>query len=319
MCFYSMWKFAYQTKCMNIKILLYVILPFQFIACQSNNEMEDNHDQDNTNDVEQLVSVSDNSDLTGLPSNTPSTNYVKEQSLKGDNPSPYGYIIRRPEGFGNDDLQYPILIFLHGVGSRGNSATNPNDLNKVDQGAAIRAVKLGLWSPSVAVPVVVPQTNTTWKPTEVKKFIQYLIDTYSNAINKDRIYIGGFSMGGAGVWSYLNHFGYDDGLVAAAVSLAGASDITVDVESLKLMPFWAFHGQKDPTVSVTRTTNIVTAFRTKYPSQQHQKLTLFTQDDFDGKYHRIDHGVFDRTFWEKNHTGDVFETDVMNWMLQYKR
>jgi len=56
---------------MNIKILLYVILPFQFIACQSNNEMEGNHDQDNTLDVEQLVSLSDNSDLTALPSNTP--------------------------------------------------------------------------------------------------------------------------------------------------------------------------------------------------------------------------------------------------------
>lgn len=286
MCFYSMWKFAYQTKCMNIKILLYVILPFQFIACQSN---------------------------------TPSTNYVKEQSLKGDNPSPYGYIIRRPEGFGNDDLQYPILIFLHGVGSRGNSANNPNDLNKVDQGAAIRAVKLGLWSPSVAVPVVVPQTNTTWKPAEVKKFIQYLIDTFPNAINKDRIYIVGFSMGGAGVWSYLDHFGYEDSLVAAAISLAGASDINVDVESLKFMPFWVFHGQKDPTVPVTRSTNIVNAFRANYPGQLHQNLTLFTQNDFDGKYHRIDHGVFDRTFWEKNHTGDVFEKDVMNWLLQYKR
>jgi hypothetical protein len=85
------------------------------------------------------------------------------------------------------------------------------------------------------------------------------------------------------------------------------------------MPFWAFHGQKDPTVPVTRSTNIVNAFRAKYPGQLHQKLTIFTQDDFDAKYHRIDHGVFDRTFWEKNHTGDVFETDVMNWLLQYKR
>lgn len=304
---------------MNIKILLYVILPFQFIACQSNNEMEGNHDQDNTLDVEQLVSVSDNSDLTALPSNTPSTNYVKEQSLKGDNPSPYGYIIRRPEGFGNDDLQYPILIFLHGVGSRGNSATNPNDLNKVDQGAAIRAIKLGLWNPMVDLSVFVPQTSTTWKPAEVKNFIQYLIETYPTAINKHRIYIGGFSMGGAGVWSYLDRFGYEDSLVAAAVSLAGAGDITIDVESLKRMPFWAFHGQKDPTVPVTRSTNIVNAFRAKYPGQLHQKLTIFTQDDFDAKYHRIDHGVFDRTFWEKNHTGDVFETDVMNWLLQYKR
>ena len=282
---------------MNIKILLYVILPFQFIACQSNNEMEGNHDQDNTLDVEQLVSVSDNSDLTALPSNTPSTNYVKEQSLKGDNPSPYGYIVRRPEGFGNDGLEYTILIFLHGVGSRGNSANNPNDLNKVDQGAAIRAIKLGLWNPMVDLPVFVPQTSTTWKPAEVKNFIQYLIETYPTAINKHRIYIGGFSMGGAGVWSYLDRFGYEDSLVAAAVSLAGAGDITIDVESLKRMPFWAFHGQKDPTVPVTRSTNIVNAFRAKYPGQLHQKLTIFTQDDFDAKYHLIDHGVFDRTFW----------------------
>jgi len=264
---------------MNIKILLYVILPFQFIACQSNNEMEGNHDQDNTLDVEQLVSVSDNSDLTALPSNTPSTNYVKEQSLKGDNPSPYGYIVRRPEGFGNDGLEYPILIFLHGVGSRGNSANNPNDLNKVDQGAAIRAIKLGLWNPMVDLSVFVPQTSTTWKPAEVKNFIQYLIETYPTAINKHRIYIGGFSMGGAGVWSYLDRFGYEDSLVAAAVSLAGAGDITIDVESLKRMPFWAFHGQKDPTVPVTRSTNIVNAFRAKYQGQLHQKLTIFTQDD----------------------------------------
>ena len=97
---------------------------------------------------------------------------------------------------------------MHGVGSRGNSANNPNDLNKVDQGAAIRAIKLGLWNPMVDLPVFVPQTSTTWKPAEVKNFIQYLIETYPTAINKHRIYIGGFSMGGAGVWSYLDRFGY---------------------------------------------------------------------------------------------------------------
>ena len=33
----------------------------------------------------------------------------------------------------------------------------------------------------------------------------------------------------------------------------------------------------------------------------------------------IDDGVYDRTSWDKSQTGDEFNVDVVNWMLQFKR
>ena len=73
------------------------------------------------------------------------------------------------------------------------------------------------------------------------------------------------------------------------------------------------------TVPINKTIHLIDSFKAFYPSQKHQKLTLFTQNDFDGQYHRIDHGVYDDTFWDKNQTGDEFDVNVVNWMLQYKR
>ena len=302
---------------MKFRTILGFITAFQIAACQPDNEERNTEEIDSnlTPEVTQLVSVSDAVDLANLPT---SATYVKEQSLKGENTSPYGYVVRRPEGFGSDGLKYPILIYLHGAGSKGNSKTDPADINKVDKDGAIRTLKLGLWNPKVAIPVFAPQSSTSWNASNIKSFINYLINTYPNAINTKRIYLSGFSMGAMGTWTYLDKYGYENSLIAAAVTMAGAKD-ECNVEALKLMPFWAFHGQKDGTVPANKTINLVDSFRAQYPMQEHQKLTLFTQDDFDGQYHRIDHGVYDRTSWSKNHTGDIFEMDVMNWMLQYKR
>ena len=302
---------------MRLKIIFTLIIVTQTAACQTSDDsiLSDTIIENPTPEIEQLVEISDDSDLDNLPTNAV---YIKEQSLKGQNSSPYGYVVRRPESFGTDNLKYPILIYLHGSGSKGNSKTNPSDINKVEKDGAIRAIKLGLWTPKVAMPVFAPQSSTSWKPSDVKKFIQFLKEKYPNSINTDRIYLSGFSMGGFGTWSYLNQYGYENSLIAAAVSMAGAID-EVSIESLKFMPFWVFHGQKDGTVPVSKSVNLVNQFRELYPSQNHQKLTVFTQDDFNGQYHRIDHEVYDRTSWEKNQTGDVFDMDIINWILQYKR
>ena len=301
----------------RLKIIFTLIIVTQIAACQTSDDsiLSDTIIENPTPEIEQLVEISDDSDLDNLPTNAV---YIKEQSLNGENTSPYGYVVRRPEGFGSDGLKYQILIYLHGVGSKGNSNTNPDDINKVDKDGAIRAIKLGVCNPKVAMPVFAPQSNTSWNANHVKSFINYLINTHPNAINTNRIYLSGFSMGAMGTWTYLDTFGYENNLIAAAVTMAGAKD-ECNVEALKLMPFWAFHGQKDGAVPVDKTIDLVDDFRAKYPSQVHQKLTLFTQDDFDGQYHRIDYGVYDRTSWDKNHTGDIFDMDVVNWMLQYKR
>jgi predicted peptidase len=107
---------------MKLKIILACLIAIQIASCQTNDETEisNNNDDINSTEIVQLVTVSDNLDLANLPTNS---NYIKEQSLKGENASPYGYILRRPKEFGQDGLKYPILIYLHGSGSKGNSAT----------------------------------------------------------------------------------------------------------------------------------------------------------------------------------------------------
>ncbi len=303
-------------------LLICLIFGVLFIHCQSSDEEL----EDTTTDVEdpiiQLVEESSNDDLSNLPV---TANYIKEQSLKGQNPSPYGYVIRRPEGFGQDGERYPILIYLHGSGQRGDSDINPDDINKADTGGGMGSIKNGYWSPQVALPIIAPQcpTGTNWQPESVHAFIQFIIDTYPESINLDRIYLSGFSMGGFGTWNYLDTYGYENSLVAAVVTMAGAGEESgSDVEALKFMPFWLLHGQLDGAVNVNRSINVATRFRNVYPEQQHQKLTVFTQNDpeyYERGYHRIDFGVYYRELWEANQTGDLFNEDIMNWMLRFKR
>ncbi len=309
-------------KNLSKTILCFLVCCVLCYNCQSNKDEQEDISMDVEEPIIQLAEESSNEDLMNLPV---SANYVKEQSLKGQNPSPYGYVIRRPEGFGTDGNKYPILIYLHGSGQRGDSDVTPSDINKADTGGGMGSIKNGYWSPQVALPIIAPQcpTGINWQPESVQAFIQYIIDTYPDSINLDRIYLSGFSMGGFGTWSYLDYYGYDNSLVAAVVTMAGAGeDSGSDVESLKFMPFWLLHGQLDGAVNVNRSINVANRFRNVYPEQQHQKLTVFTQNDpeyHERGYHRIDFGVYYRELWEANQIGDVFNEDVMNWMLKYKR
>lgn len=134
-------------KSIILVVLLIVFTPF--VTCQSS-ENEITEPQSPQPSIEQFLEETDLSDLSDLPTDP---NYIKVVSLKGETPSPYGYVLRKPENFGEDGLKYPVLICLHGVGSRGNSQNNPNDINKVDQNSAIRAIKIGAWNPAVPVAV----------------------------------------------------------------------------------------------------------------------------------------------------------------------
>lgn len=60
-------------------------------------------------------------------------------------------------------------------------------------------------------------------------------------IDKSRIYVLGFSMGGAGTWDIITR--HPD-LFAAAVPMSGQND-TATAAKITHIPVWAFHGKKD--------------------------------------------------------------------------
>ena len=62
-----------------------------------------------------------------------------------------------------------------------------------------------------------------------------------NAVDSSRVYITGLSMGGFGTWDFIAR---NPNLFAAAIPMAGYSDPN-QLEQIKEIPIWIFHGNKD--------------------------------------------------------------------------
>jgi predicted peptidase len=72
-------------------------------------------------------------------------------------------------------------------------------------------------------------------------------------IDKDRIYVAGYFMGGSGTWDIITR--YPD-LFAAAVPVTGVSD-PLKVQLIEHIPIWAFHDQKYIVTLVQNIRNMV--------------------------------------------------------------
>ena len=80
-------------------------------------------------------------------------------------------------------------------------------------------------------------------PSESGEAALELIDSiiHNSSIDVDRIYLIGVSMGGFGTWEFTAR---RPELFAAAVPMAGFSD-PAQIDKIKDIPFWIFHGNAD--------------------------------------------------------------------------
>lgn len=152
-----------------------------------------------------------------------------------------------------------MVAYLHGSGERGN---NPNVL--IDLGRLLSAPN----SETLPAIVLVPQCQIQrfWEPLDIADFVEAACRRY--AIDRGRVYLLGFSMGGDGCWAAAA--AYPD-LFAAIVPIAGRYN-TENAPTLAKIPIWAFHGAKDEVVSVERTTLLVDNIRT---AGGNSRLTVF--------------------------------------------
>lgn len=161
--------------------------------------------------------------------------------------------------------KYPLVIFLHGAGERGS-----DNEAQLTWGADLFLDSLNrIKYPAI---VIFPQcpANDKWseynknslkdstgyeysaeaairKPLQlVSDFIDTLLQ--SNQVDKDRVYIGGMSMGGFGtlelLWRKPQTF-------AAAFPICGATNPDKLKAYRKNLPIWIFHGEKDAVIYVS--------------------------------------------------------------------
>jgi len=153
--------------------------------------------------------------------------------------------------------KYPLVIFLHGSGERGND----NDA-QLKWGVMNFATDYNMkMHPAF---VIAPQcpVNQSWANTKrgqhneiimqssPTKPMQLLMELVNDVIKKfhvdtNRIYITGLSMGGYGTFDALER--YPD-YFAAAVPVCGTGDLN-KASTISHVPIWMFGGADDPTVN----------------------------------------------------------------------
>jgi predicted peptidase len=178
------------------------------------------------------------------------------------------YLLFLPSTYAVHPQRWPLLLFLHGAGERG------NDLQLVKRHGVAKIVEE---QPAFPLLVVSPQCPPTeaWAPEPLLALLAEIEQHYD--VDPERLYVTGLSMGGFGTWAVA--IAAPDRFAAIAPLCGGGAPSRVGV--LRHLPVWAFHGARDLIVPLQRTVEMVEALRqcggnvrfTVYPEAGHDAWT----------------------------------------------
>ena len=194
-------------------------------------------------------------------------------------------LIRKPKDF-NSEKRYPVLLFLHGAGTKG------SDINKLYKNVFFPLTDAHPDFPFVTVAPLC-ETNSWF---DVWERVQALVRDVAewSFVDRSRIYAMGASMGGYATWqiamSMPRYF-------AAIVPICGGG-MYWNAGRLVHVPVWAFHGAKDTAVFLEESVKMVDAVN-RCGGQA--KLTVYPEND---------HNAWSDTY-------SNFE--VFSWLLQHQR
>ena len=212
-----------------------------------------------------------------------------------------GYMEYLPQDYKQNTKDYPLVIFLHGIGEKGTTSTDPATLkasvDKVTRVGLAKNVKYGTQYPFILISPQLKSNYGSWPANYVIEVLNH-VKKYLRVDNR-RIYITGLSLGGYGTWTTLG--AYPEVFAASVPICSGGSALSkacaIAAENVAL---WAFHGTGDGIVSYTVTTKMINAVNACTPKPSPlAKTTLF-----DGLGHSI---------WDKVYK----QTNALDWMLSF--
>lgn len=196
---------------------------------------------------------------------------------KGDFGGKLPFLLRVPKELKNG-VKYPLLLFLHGAGEKG------NDNQKQLKHDPTKLAPKDVFEKNLMM-IVAPQcpADQFWNGPILEMVIKMVKDLEKELpVDPQRIYITGLSMGGYGTWSALV---MESKFFAAAVPICGGGDVA-SVRKFDKVPIWAFHNDGDPTVTVEGSRSMIAALKkaggepkyTEYQSTQHDAWTRTYKD-----------------------------------------
>ncbi|EDL61785.1 carboxylesterase family protein [Gimesia maris] len=188
--------------------------------------------------------------------NTTETGFVNK--VFKDDQGEHRYVVFVPKNY-NPEKKYPVILFLHGAGERGDDGLKPI---QVGLGPVIKQQ-----ADTFPFIVVFPQAEIRqasllagWlaDSPDGKRALQILDNVMKDySTSADQQILTGWSMGGYGAWSLA---AADPKRWSAVVPLAGGGKADW-ASRLKATPIWAFHGANDRVVLPGETKQMVDAVR----------------------------------------------------------
>ncbi|MDT7829372.1 prolyl oligopeptidase family serine peptidase [Pricia sp. S334] len=235
--------------------------------------------------------------------------YKKEHFIDGKDTLLYRILY--PKNFSEDD-SYPLILFLHGGGERGNdnekqlthgSRLFANPSHRKEFPAIVifpQCPADNYWS-NVAVDRSSYPIGLDFQyakgPTEPLSLVMELLDEFRSKdyVDRNQMYVMGLSMGGMGTYELLSR---KPDVFAAAISICGAGEPESVTNYATKVPLWAFHGARDNVVDPQHSLTMVSAL---LKEGGHPKFTLY--DD-------ANHNSWDNAFGEPG---------LLPWLFSHSR
>jgi len=249
--------------------------------------------------------------IIGLPlfSCTQKSLFTKAEFASNGDTLPYRILY--PVDF-DSSKKYPLILFLHGSGERGNDnekqLANGGDffLDQINQ-KMVKAVVIAPQCPAGGYWASVERMEVDGKPefdftafdepTLAMTMVMEMIEDFraKSWVDTDRLYVGGLSMGGMGTFDIIT---FQPDWFAAAFPICGGGKPEKAALYAGKTELWIFHGDKDDIVPVERSVEMYEAVKA---AGGEAKLTIYP-----GVGHASWINAFD-------------EPELMTWLLSVKK
>ncbi len=174
-----------------------------------------------------------------------------------------GFLEYKPSDYNvNLTTKYPMIIFLHGIGERGNGTSQiwsvaSNGIPKyIQAGNPMKFYWNGKWETFLVLSPQLSPIYIDWVDFYTEELISYAKTNLR--VDTNRIIVTGLSLGGGGAWRYsTSSLAHAQTLAAVAPVCGTCSGVTYTNIATANLPLWAFHATNDGTVGVGCTTSQV--------------------------------------------------------------
>ncbi len=232
-----------------------------------------------------------------------------EKNITASNGDQIGFLEYKPADYDKNTNKYPVIIFLHGIGERGNGTT---DLKNVNCCGIPRIITMGhkmtfTWNGKTETFLVLspqcPKKYYMWPAAVVQSVIDYAKQNLR--VDENRIYMTGLSMGGGGTFRYISTSATAPTNLAATATICSPCTFSNGsyVANAKL-PVWAFHAANDSVALASCTEAAVKGINNANPAVKPLKTIWPTGG----------HIVWDRVYTDTSYKYDGV-LNIYEWFL----